>query len=82
MNDLRERLIRLLDLVRKEDEHLQAVRERLLGEDCRVTVQRVQQLLANDLGIDRMESFGAKFGRMQDTVVDKLIPALLLAAVA
>ncbi len=80
MNDPQERLIRLLDLVGKEDEHLLAVRKRLLGEDCRVTGQRMQQLLATELGIDRLESFGAKFGRMQDTLVDKLIPVLLLMA--
>jgi hypothetical protein len=80
LNELRERLARLLDLVRKEDEHLQAVRQRLLGDDCGVPAERAQQLLATDLGIDRLESFGAKFGRMQDTLVDKLIPTLLLAA--
>jgi hypothetical protein len=27
-----------------------------------------------------VESFGAKFGRMQDTLVDKLLPALLRAS--
>jgi hypothetical protein len=43
MNDPQERLIRLLDLVGKEDEHLLAVRKRLVGEDCRVNAQRVQQ---------------------------------------
>jgi len=37
-------------------------------------------LLADAPGIDRLGSFGAKFARMQDTVVDKLIPALLRAA--
>lgn len=77
MTEPRERLPRLLDLVGKEDEHLQAVRERLLGNDCRVSAHRVQALLATELGIDRLESFGAKFGRMQDTMVDKLIPTLL-----
>jgi hypothetical protein len=74
------RLSRLLDLVSREDEHLLAVRARLLGDDCAVSSERVTQLLATDIGIDRLESFGAKFARMQDTVIDKLAPALLGAA--
>jgi len=37
-------------------------------------------LLADSLGIDRLESFGAKFSRTHDTLIDKLIPAVLDAA--
>lgn len=73
-------LLGLLQLVAREDEHLLAVRQRLLGDDCAVDAVRVATLLADDNGIDRLESFGAKFARMQDTIVDKLIPALLRAA--
>lgn len=80
MSEDLERLQRLIDLVNREDEHLLGVRKRLLGDDCRVDPARVEQLLSSDLGIDRLESFGAKFGRMQDTIMDKLIPALLKAA--
>lgn len=76
----RERLTRLLRLVEREDVHLRAVRHRLLGDDCSLDAGRVSALLSDDAGIDRLESFGAKFARMQDTVIDKLIPALLLAA--
>jgi hypothetical protein len=75
-----ERLVRLLALVAREDEHLLAVRQRLLGDDCAVSEARAEALLADATGIDRLESFGAKFARMQDTVVDKLIPVLLRAA--
>lgn len=75
-----ERLGRLLALVAREDEHLLAVRQRLLGDDCDVSEARAEALLADATGIDRLESFGAKFARMQDTVVDKLTPALLRAA--
>ena len=78
--EIRARLGRLLQLVDREDEHLMAVRWRLFGDDGRVDAQRVKQLLTDDLGVDRLESFGAKFGRMQDTIVDKLIPAVLSAA--
>lgn len=75
----RERLARLLRLVEREDVHLRAVRHRLLGADCSLDAGRASALLSDDTGIDRLESFGAKFARMQDTVIDKLIPALLLA---
>lgn len=74
------RFAQLLALVGRENEHLQAVRRRLLGDDCRVDAQRLQKLLSDDTGIDRLESFGAKFARMQDTITDKLIPAFLRTA--
>ena len=76
----KHRLPNLLQLVAREDEHLRGVRRRLFEDDCAVDAVRVAKLLADDDGIDRLESFGAKFARMQDTVVDKLIPALLRAA--
>lgn len=74
------RLSELLRLVDREDHHLLAVRKRLLGGECSVDAERVEHLLADEAGIDRLESFGAKFARMQDTVVDKLVPALLHVA--
>lgn len=74
-----QRLARLVELVTKEDRHLLAVRSRLLGDDCAVDTARLETLVADDIGIDRLESFGAKFGRMQDTIVDKLVPAILNA---
>lgn len=81
MNPLvRDRLTQIIALVDKEDQHLAAVRQRLLGNDCAVDAARLETLLGHDAGIDRLESFGAKFGRMQDTVVDKLVPALLRTA--
>jgi len=70
-------LIRLID---RERDHLLAVRQRLLGDNCQVDAERVTHLLDDDLGIDRLESFAAKFSRMQDTVVDKLIPTVLRAS--
>jgi hypothetical protein len=76
----RTRLARLLDLVDREDHHLLAVRERLLADDCTVSPGRVRGILDANTGIDRLESFGAKFGRMQDTIMDKLVPAFLTCA--
>lgn len=75
-----QRLTDLLRLIDREDHHLLAVRKRLLGNDCSVDATRVERLLADEAGIDRLESFGANFARMQDTVVDKLVPALLHVA--
>jgi len=74
-----ERLGQLLMLVDREAAHLLAVRSRLLGEDLRVDAERMAQILGSPEGIDRLESFGAKFARMQGTVVDKLIPTLITA---
>ena len=54
-----------------------AVRKRLLGADFTVTPVRMRSIVANAAGVDRLESFGAKFARMQDTVADKLLPAIL-----
>lgn len=76
----RTRLARLLDLVDREERHLLAVRERLLGSSCTIDAARMDAILASGLGIDRLESFGAKFGRMQDTMMDKLVPAFLTCA--
>lgn len=72
--------MQLFQLVQREERHLLAVRQRLLNDDCAVDATRMTALLADANGIDRLESFGAKFARMQDTTVDKLIPALLRAA--
>ncbi|MBA1149294.1 hypothetical protein H0Z60_19800 [Ectothiorhodospiraceae bacterium WFHF3C12] len=76
------RVTQLLDLVEREDEHLRGVQARFFGTvpEQGVDGEWVTRTLSNPEGIDRLESFGAKFGRMQDTVVDKLLPALLTAA--
>jgi len=77
-----ERLRQLLALLAREEFHLLGVRERLFGgrPDDQITEAWLRHTLATPDGIDRVESFGAKFGRMQDTLVDKLLPALLRAS--
>lgn len=77
-----ERLRQLLALVEREQFHLLGVRERLFGAlpDPQLTADWLRRTLAAPEGIDRVESFGAKFARMQDTLVDKLLPALLRAS--
>lgn len=79
-DEARETVARLLELVEREDIHLLAVRERFLDGDCRVDAKRMADLLADPEGEDRLESFGAKFSRMQDTVIDKLLPRVLYLA--
>lgn len=73
-------LMQLLRLAEKEAKHLQAVKQRLFGTADRMEVDQLTALLKNPDGIDRLESFGAKFSRMQDTLIDKLLPSLLRAA--
>jgi hypothetical protein len=74
------RLEQLLSLVEKEDSHLQAVRDRLIPTGSRFNLEWLEATLADDLGADRLESFGSKFARMQDTVIDKLLQQLLKVA--
>ncbi|NOX75177.1 MAG: hypothetical protein GXP17_00850 [Gammaproteobacteria bacterium] len=84
MNDFqqqhRNRLTQILRLVAREDEHLLAVHQRLFGTVGNLSQEWIKTLQASPQGIDRLESFGAKFGRMQDTIVDKLLPQLLRTA--
>jgi hypothetical protein len=82
VTDPSDRLRQVLELVAREDAHLRGVRERLFGDTPAEAVDGpwVQRTLATPAGIDRTESFGAKFARMQDTVMDKLLPLFLVAA--
>ena len=74
------RLAKLFDLVARQDQQLQAVRSRLLSSCIQPDSKWLVAILATDTGIDQLESFNAKFSRMQDTVIDKLLPLLLKAA--
>lgn len=80
MTDMPERLAFLLQLLQREDEHLLAVRQRLFGSKAEVTVDWLDKVLDDSIGVDRLESFSAKFSRMQDTMMDKLMPQLLRAS--
>jgi uncharacterized protein with HEPN domain len=78
MTDTHTRLWRLIDLVAKEELHLFGVIARLFDDlSPTVSASRLEMLLRSPEGIDRLESFVGKFSRMQDTVMDKLIPAFL-----
>ena len=74
-----KRFKQTLDVVKKENFHLQSVRSRLFPESEQVTVVWLANLLRTPEGEDRLESFGSKFARMQDTMIDKLLPRLISA---
>ena len=74
----RQHLEYLLELIAREDELLAGVMRRLFGA-AELDLPWFSELLATDLGSDRLESFTSKFARMQDNFVDKLLPKLLLS---
>ena len=73
----RQHLAYLFELIGREDELLAGVMRRLFGA-AELDLPWFRDLLATDLGSDRLESFTGKFARMQDNFVDKLLPKLLL----
>lgn len=75
--DLRERLRFLARVVRREQSHLLATDRRVFAEPFSPARAR---LLDTDAELsERVEAFVARFSRLQDTLGDKLVPALLRA---
>ncbi len=71
------RLQFLARVVRKECKHLITTDQRLFGG--LFTLEHARQL-EEDLDLaERLEAFVGRFGRLQDTVGDKLLPLLLAA---
>lgn len=68
------RLVFLLDTVWREGRHLQMTTERLFSQ--RIDEAWVAKLGENVELAERLDAFTARFGRMQDTLGDKLIPEL------
>ena len=71
------RLQFLSRVVRKECLHLAATDQRLFG--ALLTLEQVTRLEENIDLAERVEAFVGRFGRLQDTVGDKLLPLLLTA---
>lgn len=71
------RLQFLARVVRKECRHLATTDQRLFGNGF--TLTQVNQLEADPDLAERVEAFVGRFGRLQDTVGDKLLPLLLTA---
>jgi hypothetical protein len=71
------RLQFLARVVRKECQHLVATDQRLFGGIF--TLEQAIELEENVELAERVEAFVGRFGRLQDTVGDKLLPLLLAA---
>lgn len=71
------RLQFLVRVVRKECKHLITTDQRLFGKAF--TVECVIRLEEDADLAERVEAFVGRFGRLQDTVGDKLLPLLLSA---
>lgn len=71
------RLQFLTRVVRKECKHLATTDQRLFGG--LFTLEQAARLEENPDLAERVEAFVGRFGRLQDTVGDKLLPSLLAA---
>lgn len=71
------RLQFLTRVVRKECQHLAATDQRLFAG--MFTLAQAEQLETDHALAERVEAFVGRFGRLQDTVGDKLLPLLLTA---
>lgn len=58
--------------------HLLDTDKRLFG-NLFTTVEEARKIAADPILTERLDAFVARFGRLQDTVGDKLLPALLTA---
>lgn len=70
-----ERLRFLVETVLAESVHLQLTDARLFAQP--MTAQRAQSLKSDQDLAERVDAFVARFGRLQDTLGDKLLPRLL-----
>jgi hypothetical protein len=77
-NSQRERLVFLCRIVRKEIVHLETTFTRLFPGGQALRPDQVQALLLAPELSEMLDAFVARFSRLQDTVGDKLLPALLL----
>ena len=76
MDQLRDRLVFLLETVALEAQYLQDTDQRLFAEAF--TTERAAGLRADPLLAERLDAFSARFSLLQDTAGDKLLPALLV----
>jgi uncharacterized protein with HEPN domain len=77
--DSSKRLLQLLSITNKEAQHLEAVAQRLLTI-LPDNEEQLREKINQPQFIDTLESFTAKFSRMQDTIADKLLPVFLQTA--
>ncbi|MDY0330909.1 MAG: hypothetical protein RBR52_10480 [Thiomonas sp.] len=73
----KDRLLATLRIVHKESQHLEWSRQRLFQQP--IDARWVQALDAYPERAERLEAFVSRYGRMQDTIAQKLLPRWLLA---
>lgn len=78
MIDAQTRFWQIQRLVDKESVYLQDVAQRLFVPEA-VTPEWIEHLIATPGGRDCLEAFVGKFSRLQDTLIDKLLPYTLAA---
>lgn len=71
-----ERLKFLHKVVKREVKHFQTTDARLFAQP--LTLELLQQLEVDEALAERVETFISRFGRLQDTLGDKLLPKLLV----
>lgn len=77
MTTEKERLSFLARITESEAKHLALTTQRLFGETETLQPETVEKWVADIDVSERLDAFVARFARLQDTVGDKLIPALL-----
>ena len=77
MNNDSLRFLQLMQLVEKETLHLEQIIHRFFEDQETITLEWLQEKLQTANGIDQLESFSAKFSRLQDTLGDKVLPLFL-----
>ena len=73
----RQRLTQLRDTAQRELQHLQTTTGRLFSSPF--TADELQALCQNEDFAERLDAFVARFGRLQDLIGDKFLPAWLRA---
>ena len=71
-----ERLLFLVNVVKRELKHLQATDKRLFSNP--LTLATIEQLENDEALSETVEAFVGRFCRLQDTLGDKLLPQLLI----
>ncbi len=71
-----ERLLFLAKVVKREIKHLQTTDKRLFSSPLTLAV--IAQLDTDETLAERVDAFVSRFGRLQDTLGDKLLPHLLV----
>ncbi len=75
LNAERERILFLARVVEREASYLEDTDRRLFAEP--MTPERASSLPTDAVLAERVDAFVARFARLQDTLADKLLPALL-----